>query len=143
MNVYLRKDPTYTHKSYCDNIIIYYYNINNIRIRVTVIMIHRTIDTVNCIWIVTIVTLMSLLLYFVNNNFINFILWKWLLESDSQNIRKITSCFYLTLKKCIASGHYCLSCFYILFKGLIQSRNDSGYHFWDTKSLMPKFDFFF
>ena len=31
---------------------------------------------------------MSLLLYFVNNNFINVILSKWLLENDDQNIRK-------------------------------------------------------
>ena len=45
--------------------------LNNISLRVIVIMIHRTIDTVNCIWVITIVTRGSLLLYFVNNNFIN------------------------------------------------------------------------
>ena len=27
-------------------------------------------------------------LYFVNNNFNNFIIWEWLLEGDSRNIRK-------------------------------------------------------
>ena len=56
--------------------------------------------TVNCIWIVTIVTLMGLLLYFVNNNFINFILWKWLLQSDSRNITSVIivlHCFWLLL----------------------------------------------
>ena len=56
--------------------------------------------TVNCIWIVTIETLMSLLLYFVNNNFINFILWKWLLQSDSRNITSVIivlHCFWLLL----------------------------------------------
>ena len=58
---------------------------------------------------------MSLLLYFLNNNFINFILWKLLLESNSQNVRErnknVLSHFffyYFTLKKCIASGYYCL-----------------------------------
>ena len=41
------------------------------------------------------------------------ILWKCLLESDSQNARKrnkniLHFDFSLTLKKCIASGCYCL-----------------------------------
>ena len=60
----------YTYKSYCDND-----SKNNW---------HMSIF----IWINNIISLMSLLLYFVNNNFINVILSKWLLENDDQNIRK-------------------------------------------------------
>ena len=65
------------------------------------------------IWVDTIINLMSLLLYFANKNFINFILWKWLLESDSRNIRTrkkkfLRLVFSFTLKKCIVSGYYCL-----------------------------------
>ena len=55
--------------------------LSNIRIRVTVTMIHRAIDTVNCISNVTIVTLKSLLLHKYINLYILHLVFILLLKN--------------------------------------------------------------